>query len=41
MEDVNSENKVVTGLRSVSSHPNSLCDIQKLEMAFVTFTEWE
>lgn len=41
MQDVNSENKIVARLRSVSSHPNSLCDIQKLEMPFVTFTEWE
>lgn len=41
MQDVNSENKIAAQLRSVSSHPNSLCDIHKLEMPFVTFTEWE
>lgn len=39
MQDVNSGNIDVMALRSVSSHPNSLGDIQQLEMAFVTFTE--
>lgn len=39
MQDVNRENIDIMELRSVSSHPSSLCDIQKLEMAFVTFTE--
>lgn len=39
MQDVNSGNIDVMALRSVSSHPNSLGDIQQLEMAFLTFTE--
>lgn len=37
--DVNRRNIDVTVYLSVSSHPNSLCDIQQKEMAFVTFTE--
>lgn len=32
-------NEDVMALSNVSSHPNSLFDIQQLEMAFVTFTE--
>lgn len=39
MQDVNSGDIDVTELCGVSSHPNSLADIQQLEMAFVTFTE--
>lgn len=41
MRDVNSRNLDVTELHQVSSLPNSLRDIQRLEMAFVTFSEWE
>lgn len=41
VRDVTSGNKDIMVLRDVSSHPNSLDDIQQLEMAFATFIEWE